>query len=226
MNKIRGVLFDLDGTLLDTAPDLVYALNQLRQEFHLPELPLSSIRPIANLGSKAMIKLAFDIDEHHPDFQTRRQKFLDLYQIHLANSTRFFPNIEKVLSHLEQHRIPWGIVTNKLTTHANAILKALRFDQRPACLICGDTVSNAKPHPEPILQACRHIQHEPKNCLYIGDAMTDVLASKAAGTKSLVALYGYIHAGDDPFSWKADGYIHEPIEIIDWLERYPLNELN
>ena len=128
----------------------MYALNQLRLTQRLPELPLSSIRPIANLGSKAMIKRALDIDEDHPSFPGLREQFFALYQKHLADSTQFFPHVEKVLDHLDQHHIPWGIVTNKLTKHAHPVLKALRIDHKPACLVCGDTVSNFKPHPEPV----------------------------------------------------------------------------
>jgi 2-phosphoglycolate phosphatase len=215
--KIRAVLFDLDGTLLDTVPDLVYALNQVRIRESLPELPVATVRPIANLGSKAMIKLAFGIEESDPRFKRMREDFLGLYEKHLADSTRFFPNVDQLLTHLENQQIPWGIVTNKLTRHAEPLLKALRIDHRPACLICGDSLAKAKPDPAPILHACELLQQVPQDCIYVGDAATDVVASKAAGMKSLVALYGYIHGDDDPYSWKADGYIHEPMDVIKWL---------
>lgn len=223
MKSIRGVLFDLDGTLLDTAPDLTYALNQLRQERYLPELPVSSIRSIANLGSKAMLKHAFEMDEKDPGYASLRNQFFSLYQKHILDSTQLFPNIEKVLSHLEQRDIPWGIVTNKLTKHANVLLSALGLSRRTDCIICGDTLAKSKPDPLPIIHACQMLNAKPKDCLYIGDAITDVIASKAAGTKSLVALYGYINHEDDPLTWKADGYVNEPIEIIEWLEQYQKN---
>lgn len=219
MNSIRAVLFDLDGTLLDTIPDLVFALNRLRKEHNMPDLPLSAIRPIASLGSKAMVKLALGIEETHSNFNQLRDYFLDLYETHLADSTRFFPQIEIVLEHLETTHIPWGIVTNKLTRHTMALLKALRIDHRPGCIICGDSLSTFKPDPKPILYACELLQQAPQHCLYIGDAATDVVASKAAGTKSLVALYGYIDANEEPLLWNADGYVREPIEIIDWLSK-------
>jgi phosphoglycolate phosphatase len=217
MTPIRAVLFDLDGTLLDTVPDLVYALNCLRKEYVLPELPQSAIRPIASLGSRAMIKQAFGIEESDINFNTLREKFLDLYEKHLADSTRFFPNVENVLTHLESANIPWGIVTNKLTRHTRALLKALRFEHRPACIVCGDSLATYKPDPEPILYACQILKQQPDECVYVGDAITDVTASKAAGTKSLVALYGYIHADENPLAWQADGYIRDSIEIIDWI---------
>jgi 2-phosphoglycolate phosphatase len=214
---IGAVLFDLDGTLLDTVPDLVYAINQVRLAESLPELPVSTIRPVANLGSKIMIKLAFGIEESDPRFKRMREHFLHFYEKHIADATQFFPNVEKVLLHLDSHHIPWGIVTNKLTRHTQPLLKALRFDERPACIICGDSLPTAKPDPAPIRYACELLQCAPDHCLYVGDALTDVVASKAAGTKSLVALYGYIHADDNPLSWNADGYIQEPMELIQWL---------
>ncbi|VVC76101.1 Phosphoglycolate phosphatase [Aquicella siphonis] len=220
MNTIRAVLFDLDGTLLDTVPDLVYALNRLRTENNLPEMPLAEIKPIVSLGSRAMVKQALGINETDSRFNTLREHFLALYDNHLADSTRFFPDIEKVLEHLDENGLPWGIVTNKMTRHTLALLKALRFDHRPGCIICGDSLPTYKPDPEPIRYACELLKQTPDHCLYVGDAATDVMASKAAGARSLVALYGYIHAHEDPFSWHADGYIQNPMEIIDWLSKF------
>jgi len=217
MSSIRAVLFDLDGTLLDTAPDLLSALNRVRREHQLADLPLATLRNIANMGSKTMVKTAFGIEESDPHFGALREKFLAYYEENIANSTCFFPQIETVLIHLEQNNIPWGIVTNKLTRHTKQLLQALNIAQRPACVICGDSLAKAKPHPEPILHACQLMQQNPKDCLYVGDAVTDVMASKSAGIKVVVALYGYIHQEEDPFSWQADGYINEPQEIIKWL---------
>lgn len=220
MSTIKAVLFDLDGTLLDTVPDLVYALNRLRLENDLPEMPLEKIKPLVSLGSRAMVREALSISETDSRFSQLREHFLALYEHHLADSTRFFPNIERVLEHLDQNGIHWGIVTNKLTRHTLALLKALQFDHRPGCIICGDSLPTYKPDPEPIRYACELLNQPPNACLYVGDAATDVIASKAAGTRSLVALYGYIHAHEDPFSWNADGYIKQPVEIIDWLSRF------
>lgn len=217
MKTIQAVLFDLDGTLLDTAPDLVYTINRLRSEHGLPALSLATIRPIVSFGSKAMVKLALNIDENDSEFNKMREYFLKLYEDHLAMSTRFFPQVEDVLAHLDDANIPWGIVTNKLTRHTSAILKALHLEDRPGCLICGDSLSKSKPDPAPILHACELLKQQPKNCLYVGDCITDVMASKAAGTASLVALYGYISADEDPYSWNADGYVQEPLDIIRWL---------
>lgn len=218
-HAIRFVLFDLDGTLLDTAPDLIFALNRLRNERGLPDLPLATVRPLATLGSKAMIKFALEIDENHPQFNPLREQFFTLYENHIADSTRFFPNMENVLTQLDQQQIPWGIVTNKLTRHTLQLLKTLGLDHRPACVVCGDTLPTYKPDPAPILYACQLLKANPKQCIYIGDAATDVLASKAAGTNSLVALYGYINKEDNPLNWQADGYINNPEEIMNWIVR-------
>src|SRR3990167_10068704 len=220
MNVIRLVLFDLDGTLLDTAPDLLYALNHLRAEQHLPPLPLSAIRPIANLGSKAMIKKALNIDENHQDFMPLREKFLTFYKNNINNRTELFPQIEEVLCYLEECQIPWGIVTNKLSCHASALLKAFYLDTRAACIVYGDSLATTKPDPGHIRYACELLKQQPQHCLYVGDAITDMMASKAAGTRSLLALYGYIHTNENPFAWEADGYIQQPIDIINWLTRY------
>lgn len=224
MPAIRAVLFDLDGTLVDTAPDLVYALNRLRIQHNLPELALQEIRPIANLGSKAMIKRAFDMDENHADFNQLREAFLALYEKHVDNAATLFPRMNQVLDHLDNAHIPWGIVTNKLTRHATPLLKALHLYQRTGCLVCGDSLPASKPHPLPLLHACQLLKQAPAQCLYIGDAATDVIASKAAGIKSLVALYGYIQTTEDTTAWQADGYVQQPVDIIEWLAKYPENE--
>lgn len=214
---IKGVLFDLDGTLLDTAPDLTYALNVLRKSLHLPEIPLTALRPYISLGSKEMVKQMLGIPESAPDFNKWRENFLEIYSQNIANLTQLFPHVEAVLAHLDQQEIPWGIVTNKLTRHTSELLKALHLDHRPICVICGDSLKVYKPDPAPILHGCELLKCEPKDCLYVGDAFTDVAASKAAGTTSLVALYGYIGTDENPFDWQADGYLQDASELFNWL---------
>ncbi len=219
MKIIRAVLFDLDGTLVDTAPDLLYALNQLRKQYDKSPLPLSAIRPLANQGSKAMLKFALGVDENATDFKSLREQFFALYQIHLADATQFFPHIERVLAYLDEQSIPWGIVTNKLTRHATALLQAMQWRYQPACLICGDSLPTQKPDPAPIRVACERLQQLPAHCLYIGDAESDVIASRRAGTQSLVALYGYINEDENPLTWQADGYIETPLDILSWIAK-------
>lgn len=214
---VTTVLFDLDGTLLDTAPDMALALNNLRSKHGMPALPLDEIRPYVGYGSKALLKLGFNIDDNHASYPELLNGFFTAYDECLALTTALFPGMPAVLAHLENSRIPWGIVTNKPARFTDAILKALGLDQRCACVISGDTLVNRKPHPEPILHACKLLQCSPATTLYVGDTLTDVQASKAAGTSALVALYGYIKAEEDPFSWDADGYINTADEIIRWL---------
>ena len=215
--QITAVLFDLDGTLLDTAADLTFALNLLRQDHALPELPAAHFRDAISFGSKALLRVALNIEETHPDFKSLRQRFFDLYQQHLTTHTTLFPQIEEVLDALDQKNMPWGIVTNKRTQHTLSLLAALHLKQRAACIICGDTLAKQKPDPLPITHACHLLAQPADSCLYVGDAITDVAASKAAGTQTLVALYGYISKAIDPYTWEADGYVHEPREILQWL---------
>lgn len=218
MQSVQAVLFDLDGTLLDTAKDLFFALNELRQTQGLQELSFAAVRPLVSLGAKAMLRYAFDIEEQDVRYPQLRRQFFQLYEKYIAHSTQFFPNMDKVLAHLDQYKIPWGIVTNKHTHLTHQLLKALELHHRPACIVCGDTLSSSKPDPAPIVHACQLLKLPPASSLYVGDSRADVMASKAAGAQSLVALYGYIDVKEDPFSWQADGYIREPIEIIDWLK--------
>lgn len=217
MQAVKGVLFDLDGTLLDTAPDLVNALNQIRMAESLPPMTVAELRPIANLGSRIMVKRALGMEECDPRFQPIREKFFAFYEKHIAEATQFFPQIENVLTWLENKSIPWGIVTNKLTRHTLPLLNALGIQHRPACIVCGDSLAKAKPDPLPIRHACELLQLAPADCIYVGDAATDVIASKAAGTKSLVALYGYIQEDENPYAWNADGYVKEAEELLEWF---------
>lgn len=217
MQKIDSVLFDLDGTLLDTAPDMVHALNILRKQHGMPDLELQHIRPYVGQGAKMLLKLGFGVDENSHEYSLLLEKLLTAYDECLTRSTILFPQMASVLDHIEAKNIPWGIVTNKPARFTLNALHALDLSRRSACVICGDTLTNRKPHPEPILYACNILQRSPATTLYIGDAATDVIASKAAGTRSLVALYGYIGADEDPYDWKADGYIENAGEIINWL---------
>lgn len=217
MHTIDTVLFDLDGTLLDTAPDMASALNLLRRQRRMPEISLDIIRPLVGYGSKALLKLGFEIDENSREYLLLLEEFFTAYQNCLAHSTALFPGMALVLDHLDKNNLPWGIVTNKPARFTMHILDALDLSRRTACVISGDTLKNRKPHPEPILHACKLLNRVPANTIYVGDTATDVTASKAAGTHSLVALYGYIKADEDPYEWKADGYIESADEIINWL---------
>jgi 2-phosphoglycolate phosphatase len=218
MTTIKAVLFDLDGTLLDTAHDLGLALNQLLEEQKLPMLPLDIIRPAAGSGCKGLLKLGMNIDTTDACYPSLSEKLLRFYQDNIINTTQFFPGIEDTLRYIEKNNMPWGIVTNKPARYTDQLIMHLELAKRVGCVISGDSLQNRKPHPEPILHACKLLSVEPKDCLYIGDSAIDIEASKAAGNLSLAALYGYIPAEENPLTWGANGYIKHPLEIIDWIE--------
>lgn len=214
---INNVLFDLDGTLADTAPDLANALNAIRLKHDLPKLPLDIISPTVSLGGNAMIKLAFDLEEGDSGFDEIRDQFLNHYLENIAEETRLYDGMEEVLRSLESNNITWGIVTNKSTWLTMPLLKELSLDTRAACVVSGDTLEQRKPHPAPILHACELIKSDPASTIYIGDAQRDIEAGRRAGTKTLIALYGYIDKDEDPNSWDADAMVSSAHEINDKL---------
>ncbi len=213
----RAVLFDLDGTLLDTAPDFVIALNALRAEEALPPLPASRIRPYVSHGSPAMIRVGFDSDLEHPDFERRRLRFLDHYAAVLGQHAVLFDGMDEVLRTLETRGLAWGIVTNKPGWLTTPLLATLNLDQRAACVISGDTTARAKPHPDPLFAAARELGMAPTACLYVGDAERDVEAAHAAGMPVLIALYGYLAAEDRPEQWGGDGSIACARDLLAWI---------
>ncbi len=217
-SNIRTVLFDLDGTLADTAPDLAQALNLLLREEGRKELPYETIRPEVSHGATALVKLGFGLKTGEPDFDRLRQRFLALYAANLCHHTRPFDGIEPLLRALEKRGINWGIVTNKPAFLTDPLVAALGFKPPPACVVSGDTVANRKPHPEPMLHACAAAGSRPGQCLYVGDAERDIQAGKQAGMKTLIALFGYISATESPDRWGADGLIRAPGEILHWLD--------
>lgn len=215
---IHTILFDLDGTLADTAPDLGYALNQVRTEQGLPTLALEDIQPTISLGGRAMIEFAFGIARADPSFERLYARFLDLYADNVATHSRLFPGMEEVLAYIEARPMRWGIVTNKVQRLTARLVEALGLAERAACVVCGDTTPRPKPYPDPLLFACKAVGDDPRQCLYIGDAPRDILAGKQAGMATLVALFGYIPVDDDPLLWGADGSIKTPLELIEWLQ--------
>ncbi len=214
---IDHVLFDLDGTLVDTAPDLADALNQVRLEQAHPALPMPSIRPFVSLGTNAMLGAAFGIGKEHADFAAIRARFLNAYREHVAEKSRLFPGMDRVLKALADNAIPWGIVTNKPGQLTAPLARALKLDRMTKCIVSGDTAEYAKPHPAPMRYACALLGCRPGQVLYIGDARRDIEAGKNAGMKTLAAGYGYIPLDDAPGTWGADGVINSPLEILDWL---------
>jgi 2-phosphoglycolate phosphatase len=216
-NQFRTVLFDLDGTLLDTAPDLANALNSTLQSRGRQPLPFDIIRPVVSHGGNALIELGFGLRPGDPDFEAVRQQLLDYYQANIARHTRLFPGMEDVLEHIESNGLNWGVVTNKPGWLTEPLMDALDLTRRAAGIVSGDTLAERKPHPAPLLHACRLIGSEPQHCLYVGDAERDIQAGRNAGMTTLVALFGYILESDRPETWGGTALVRRPQDILAWL---------
>jgi phosphoglycolate phosphatase len=212
--KISGVLFDLDGTLLDTAPDLARSLNTLRERYKKPPLGIEQVREVASLGCPGLIHLGFDIDLNHPNYPELCRDFVTLYEADITAHTRPFEGIGTVLQTLKKNQIPWGVVTNKAEKLAKKILDNLALTPDCACLIGGDTTPFPKPAPDPLYAACKIIRLNPEDCLFIGDSSLDIQAAQRAKMPNIAALYGYIPNSCDPQAWEADYYVTTPIEIL------------
>ena len=215
---IRTVLFDLDGTLLDTAPDLAEALNAVLLEQGQEPLPYEQIRGVVSHGGMALIRLGFGITPTDPDFEPLRLRLLDIYHSNIANKTRPFPGMAELLDALEERGLNWGVVTNKPAWLTDPLMQQLSLYERAACVVSGDTLAERKPHPAPMLHACEQAGCEPAHCIYIGDAQRDIEAGRNARMHTLVALFGYFMANDRPLEWQADGSINRPQDLLDWLD--------
>ncbi len=213
---LAAVLLDLDGTLLDTAPDLARALNALRAEQQLPALLFERIRPQVSNGASAVVRIGFP-DADAARFEPLRARFLELYRAQLAVDTRLFPGFDEVLSQLEAHRIPWGVVTNKPRWLTEPLLQQLGLLQRAGCVLSGDSLPVRKPDPLPLLTAARLLHVEPQRCLYLGDALRDMQAARAANMVALGASFGYIGTDDQVQDWPVTAWIDEPLELLAWV---------
>lgn len=217
MTATAALLLDLDGTLLDTAPDMGGALNRLRVEQGLAPLEAATIRPVVSHGAMRLVRLGFPASEGD-DFERLRLRFLELYAANIAEHTRPFPGLMEVLDEVERMSIPWGIVTNKPGWLTNPLLARLGLDRRASVVVSGDTVAERKPHPLPLLHAAEAIRVAAVHCLYVGDAERDILAGRAAGMRTVVAAYGYIGEQDDPEQWAANGIVADPAELLAWVQ--------
>jgi len=214
---IDAVLFDLDGTLVDTAPDLAGALNCLRRDRGLIPMEIAALRPYASAGARGFIGAGFDVATDHQSYPELRDAFLAHYEAAICVDSRLFEEMDAVLAELEQRRLPWGIVTNKATRFTRPLMAALTLPFAPHVLVCGDTTAHAKPHPAPLLHAAEALNVAPGRCLYVGDSERDVTAAIAAGMQVIVARYGYIEPHEQPHTWPAHGHIERPRELIAWL---------
>lgn len=224
--QIDTVLFDLDGTLLDTADDMGAALNAVLRRHQRAPLSAATIRPHVSKGGMALIGLGFQINgesesaavAESAQAETLRQEFLSCYAQNLSANTRLFPGIEKLLTRIEQSHRRWGIVTNKPAFLTEPLLRDMNLTERVACVVSGDTLATRKPSPEPLLHACQMSGGEVARAVYIGDDARDIEAGRRAGMRTLAAAYGYILPHDDPHQWGADAVVHHADEICSWLE--------
>jgi phosphoglycolate phosphatase len=214
---IRAVFFDLDGTLADTAPDLAGALNALLEERRRPPVPVTAARPVTSSGARGMLRVGFGIDPGHADYETLKARFLDLYAERICVATQLFDGASDLLAALDARALPWGVVTNKAERFTRPLLAALELLDRAACVVGGDTTTRAKPHPDPLLHAARHLGVATRNCLYVGDDLREVQAARAAGMPVIAAAYGYLGVDGDPHAWGADGVIDHPLEVLNHL---------
>jgi len=214
---LQAILFDLDGTLLDTAPDMIAALNRLRLEEQLLPMPFEGARSCVSHGAARLLQIGFP--EADPDrFAVLHRRFLDAYRERLSAQTRLFEGMDVVLADLAQRGLKLGIVTNKPASLTLPLLEELDLCERFACVVSGDSLPLRKPHPLPMLHAAKLAGVAADACVYLGDAERDVQAAHAAGMEALVATYGYLHTGEDWQAWGGDGFLERPLDLIAWLE--------
>jgi 2-phosphoglycolate phosphatase len=217
INGIQAVLFDLDGTLVDTAPDLGYALNLQRVRHGLPALDDAIIRPQASHGARGLLGIGFDLHPDDAKFASMREEFLQLYADNICRHSRPFPGVLELLDALETRQLKWGVVTNKPARFTEPLMSLLDLAERATCIVSGDTCPEPKPHPAPMLAAAKLCGAAPAQCLYLGDAERDIQAANAATMPALVAAWGYLDASDQPHTWGAHGSIHHPLDTLDYL---------
>lgn len=218
LGGVRAVLFDLDGTLIDSAPDLGAAADALRVAQGLPSLPLSAYRVHAGSGARGMLRVAFDMGSEHPDFELQKVAFFENYTAMLTMRTQAFSGVQELLERLHNGGIAWGVVTNKAERFTGPLIRAMPLFDRAAVIVSGDTTPHAKPHPEPLFEAARRMGVAPADCIYVGDDLRDIQAGKAAGMRTVVAMYGYLGFEADVSAWQADVQVDSPLDLLKWLE--------
>ena len=215
---LQAVLFDLDGTLVDSAPDLGHAADLMRVRRGLPSLPYELYRPMAGAGARGMIGVAFGHGPDHPEFESLREEFFANYEACMTERTFAFDGIADMLAALQAGGKRWGVVTNKSERFALPLTAAMPLFGNAATIIGGDTTPHAKPHPEPLFEAARRLGLPPEACLYVGDDHRDIVAGKAAGMPTVAATYGYLGAVSDVAVWDADAVINNPLELLNFFD--------
>ena len=211
--NIQAVLFDLDGTLIDSAPDLGAAVDKMRVDRGMTSLPLAHYRHMAGAGARGMIALAFGYTPDHPDYEAMKEEFFRNYESCMTERTFAFEGVAQMIAALVAAKLPWGVVTNKSKRFAEPLTQAMPLFKSSAVLICGDTTPHAKPHPEPLLEAARRLGLDPSACIYVGDDERDIVAGHAAHMKTVAATYGYLGAQGDVEKWQANAQIQSPSEL-------------
>ncbi len=216
--ELACVLFDLDGTLVDTAPDLIACLNKAFQQHGFATVAPTAVRPYISYGAAAMIKDCLGDRVSAAEQAALLDTMLDLYQNNIAEHSLFFSGITETLAAIEARGLKWGVVTNKRERFTLPLMAALQLADRAACIVSGDTTAYPKPHTEPMLEACRRAAVQPWQCVYVGDANHDIIAGKNAQMKTLAAVYGYLKPDDRPETWGADALINTPHELLTWID--------
>jgi len=214
---VRAVLFDLDGTLIDSAPDLAGAVEDMRAKRGLPSLDLSVYRPMAGAGARGMLGVGFGLAPDDPGFATLREEFFQSYERRLTLKTRVFDGVSDVIQRLEQQQLPWGVVTNKASRFTEPLTLAIALFDSASVIISGDSTAYSKPHPEPLLEAARRIGIAPGHCVYVGDDERDIVAGQAAGMNTVAVAYGYLGVQADLHRWGADAVVNYPGQLLQLL---------
>lgn len=211
------ILFDLDGTLVDTAHDLAYALNLQRERHGMAELPLDVIRPYASHGSRGLLSVGFDLSPEDKNYEAMREEYLALYDQVLTRKPILFEGVAELLAKLDEKIVPWGVVTNKPRRFTQPLLENIGLLERAACVVSGDDAPRPKPYPDTLFLACEQAGVDPHLCWYVGDAERDIQAGKAAGMQTVVAMYGYLGIEDRPQEWGADVFVNAPLELLELI---------
>ena len=219
LTEAQAVLFDLDGTLIDSAPDLGAAANQMLVKRGRPSLPLAHYRPMAGAGARGMIEIAFGLTPEHSDFEILREEFFTNYAQCMTQSTYLFDGVQELIAHLLARDIRWGVVTNKSARFTEPLTRSMPLFASAQAIVSGDTTAFSKPHPEPLFEAARRLAVEPARCLYVGDDERDIAAGLGAGMTTVAATWGYLGAQSDPQRWGADIVINSPGELLQLLGR-------
>ena len=212
--SIRAILFDLDGTLIDSAPDLGAAADQMRVARGMPSLPMADYRPYAGSGARGMLRVAFGMQPEDAEFPTMREEFFQNYERRMTQDTTVFDGVSDMLASIVAHQLHWGVVTNKSKRFTEPLSRQMALFASAGAVVSGDTTPHAKPHPEPLFEAARRIGVDPQDCVYVGDDERDIIAGKAAGMHTVAAVYGYLGEKQSVAHWEADDVINSPHELL------------